>query len=110
MIFQFALQICAQNFEDENGKCVCNFFLSQNGKQCAKNCEEFGETELNGKCVQSIQRKSASSTYDCIYLYNQGSIWDGGSQCKCAAGYAGSYSGGPSKCFFELGRRMKFII
>ncbi|CAL6114582.1 Growth_factor receptor cysteine-rich domain superfamily [Hexamita inflata] len=90
MIFQFALQICAQNFEDENGKCVCNIFLSQNGKQCAKNCAEFGETELNGKCVQIIQRKSVTSHTECITLYNQGSIWDGSSGCKCAAGYAGA--------------------
>ncbi|CAL6071562.1 VSP [Hexamita inflata] len=33
--------------------------------------------------------KGASSTTECITLYNQGSQWDGGSGCKCAQGYAG---------------------
>ncbi|CAL6024148.1 Cysteine-rich_membrane protein 1 [Hexamita inflata] len=57
---------------------------------CAEKCEDFNEKLMNGKCVKQIALKGASNNQDCITAYNQGSIWDGNTGCKCSQGYAGA--------------------
>ncbi|CAL6045805.1 Conserved_hypothetical protein [Hexamita inflata] len=85
--------ICAENFQPSADfkSCVCLDLLSANKSKCVKSCEEIGETSFAGRCVNAIGLKSAASNDDCVALYNQGSIWDGASGCKCdnANGYAG---------------------
>ncbi|CAL6045813.1 Cysteine-rich_membrane protein 1 [Hexamita inflata] len=84
---------CTDNFQPSADfqSCVCLKFLSADKSKCVKSCEEIGETSFDGRCVKAIGLKSAVSNDDCVILYNQGSIWDGASGCKCdnANGYAG---------------------
>ncbi|CAL6114972.1 putative [Hexamita inflata] len=92
LILVLTTQNCPENFtmNEQTGICSCAYFLNQNKTKCAQKCEDFSEKLVNGKCVKQIALKGASSTTECITLYNQGAIWDGGSGCKCAAGYAGA--------------------
>ncbi|CAL6086639.1 Hypothetical_protein [Hexamita inflata] len=45
-----------------------------------------------------------------IQLLKRLGLYDGQSTDELQKSQNEFYSGGPSKCFFELGRRMKFII
>ncbi|CAL6024146.1 Cysteine-rich_membrane protein 1 [Hexamita inflata] len=103
MIITFlSLQIasCGQNFTFSKltNSCVCELLLSSNKSMCAETCEDFNEKLVNGKCVKQITIKGASNNIDCMTLYNQGSIWDGGSQCKCSPGYAGGQNSFCTDC------------
>ncbi|CAL6033378.1 Cysteine-rich_membrane protein 1 [Hexamita inflata] len=102
IITLLSLQIasCGQNFTFSKltNSCVCEFYLNSNKSMCAEKCEDFNEKQVNGKCVKQIALKGASNNIDCMTLYNQGSIWDGGSQCKCAAGYAGAQNSFCTDC------------
>ncbi|CAL6033372.1 Cysteine-rich_membrane protein 1 [Hexamita inflata] len=102
IITLLSLQIasCGQNFtfSELTNLCVCELQLSSNKSMCAEKCEDFNEKLVNGKCVKQIALKGASNNIDCMTLYNQGSIWDGSSGCKCAAGYAGAQNSFCTDC------------
>ncbi|CAL6045802.1 Conserved_hypothetical protein [Hexamita inflata] len=98
--------ICAENFQPSADfkSCVCLDLLSANKSKCVKSCEEIGETSFAGRCVNAIGLKSAASNDDCVALYNQGSIWDGASGCKCdnANGYAGGPNNYCTNCWNKI--------
>ncbi|CAL6049752.1 Hypothetical_protein [Hexamita inflata] len=71
-------------------------------------------------CVDSTSRFGQNSVSITVFgsetvqcdLCDQQSVVYGlcGTAIQYSENVNGMYSGGPSKCFFELGRRMKFII
>ncbi|CAL6096056.1 Metal-dependent_phosphoesterase [Hexamita inflata] len=58
------------------------------------------------KCRQIINRQKFNN----LNLLLQGNLYVREQRMRWLIEHLKTYSGGPSKCFFELGRRMKFII
>ncbi|CAL5997733.1 Alcohol_dehydrogenase [Hexamita inflata] len=57
--------------------------------------------------IQAVLPLGGGSTYDSCKAIAVGALFD---ESVKSSQIWECYSGGPSKCFFELGRRMKFII
>ncbi|CAL6105695.1 Hypothetical_protein [Hexamita inflata] len=95
------------NIHSVVGVCVSFWFTVSSCKMYLLMEREWLQSEMFLDRPQSIQLQCAAKvlvrwTYDELPLCV--------TQSTHLTGNYQIYSGGPSKCFFELGRRMKFII
>ncbi|CAL6052846.1 Hypothetical_protein [Hexamita inflata] len=110
-IFQFLLLLLYSSVLEQNAisstfSCGFNWVKAKINQKTSnfQNLVDYGELPINLSFLISLdgcgecQTLSVTKKTQCSIIFQ-----------KQQQNYL-SYSGGPSKCFFELGRRMKFII